>query len=76
MKLYGDGWYADRQDAVDCLAFVEARGARPVGIIESRFGSWGLLYWSSNELFPNHAVDSSHSAIAAVAGLVGMKEAP
>lgn len=57
MKLYGDGWYALREDAEEALAYCVAHGAKPVGIVESKWETWGILYYSPSVLFDNHQID-------------------
>jgi hypothetical protein len=65
MQLYFDGWYAYEEDARGCLDMVEDMGAYPVGLVESGFSNWGILYWSSTTLFANHVLDADN-AIASV----------
>ena len=56
MQLYADGWM-DKELAEECLADIEQRGGLPVGLIESKYGAWGFLYWSAKTLFENHVID-------------------
>ena len=67
MRLYGDGWYARREDAEAALDLNEALGGYPVGLVESQFETWGILYWSRKELFPNHRLDSKSALLAVMA---------
>lgn len=61
MKLYADGWYAQKQDAERVLAACVSLGATAVGIVESEGGTWGILYWAPRELFSNHTIDGSNA---------------
>lgn len=67
MQLMGDGWHRLRSWAEDSLKYAEELGGFPVGIILSKHGTWGLLYWGDPEVHtPNHIINE-HSALAAVA---------
>ena len=67
MLLYGDGWYMERENAEEALDLCEAFGGYPVGLVESQFGTWGILYWSNKEYFPNHRLDSKSALLAVTA---------
>jgi hypothetical protein len=60
MDLYADGWYGEKRSAEVALDEAVARGARPVGLIESASHSWGILYWSEEELSRHHRIDAEN----------------
>lgn len=55
MKLYGDGWYVDKEDAyamVDMLN--ETPGIQVIGMVHTDHHTWGFLYWADKPFTPNH----------------------
>ena len=64
MELYFDGWYALREDAESCLAQCEKQRAVGIGIVESKHGTFGLLYFCNRELFSNHKLDKDNAIYA------------
>lgn len=75
MRLYFDGWYMIKEDAQRCLDKCESLGAVPVGIVESKHETYGLLYWCGRELFYNHTINGDNAAVSPlrdVKGVVGM----
>ena len=64
-RFYFDGWYARREDAEDSLDLCISLGAMSVGIVESRWDTYGIAYFSTKVLFTNHRVDDGTNAIFA-----------
>jgi hypothetical protein len=56
-QLYFDGWYSIKGDAQAVADLVAAEGATPLGLLEGRPGTWGVLYCSPRELFYNHVLN-------------------
>lgn len=64
MNLYADGWYAHKSDAEAVLAHCAELGATPIGVVESQWNTWGILYWARRELFENHRIDRENAIMA------------
>jgi hypothetical protein len=61
LTLFCDGWYGRREDAEECLAECVELGATALGIVESPFGSWGILYAAPRVLFEGHRLDARNA---------------
>ena len=68
VRLYFDGWYMEWGAARACLDQCVVLGGVEIGIVESPWGTWGIVYWCDRELFANHTIDGHNAAAAVLRG--------
>lgn len=66
MEIMGDGWYRLKGDAKEALERAEDRGGMPIGLVETKYGSWGLLYWGEPKDHPDSHTMNDRSAFVGI----------